>query len=325
MSSDSSNQVKLAAQIQDQLDADIYFYSGDIDPNLGKLRIKIKQKANISIRQKALLFLTTFGGSPDWAYRISSYLRRRYQRGYTLVCVGPCKSAGTLIAVGANEVAISDFGEFGPIDIQKVKKDELSVLNSGLDIFNALNVISAQTQKMFETTLLQITARSNGRISTKLASEIATNMSTKLFSPMMEQINPLQVGEMQRSIEITEKYAALMRDNLCEGALEKLVYGYPSHGFVIDCEEAKNIFKNIRSLSKKEEAIANNLNFLESPSSDPISLTLEDLPAAMLSLWSSPDDKSNLTEDTGRTNESGPENSGHIVQAFDKEGKKRAS
>jgi ClpP class serine protease len=38
---------------------------------------------------------------------------------------GYCKSAGTLIALGANELAFGEHGELGPLDVQIAKRDEV--------------------------------------------------------------------------------------------------------------------------------------------------------------------------------------------------------
>jgi ClpP class serine protease len=44
------------------------------------------------------------------------------------------------MALGANEIVMSDFGEFGPLDVQIYKTDEFA-RSSGLDIHQSLHVI----------------------------------------------------------------------------------------------------------------------------------------------------------------------------------------
>ena len=61
---------------------------------------------------KCTLILTTQGGTPDAAYRIARCLRHHYSFLRLVVAAG-CKSAGTLIAICADELAIGDMGELG--------------------------------------------------------------------------------------------------------------------------------------------------------------------------------------------------------------------
>ena len=49
------------------------------------------------------------------------------------------------------------------------------------------------------------------------------------------------------------------KDNLKDEALERLVTGYPDHGFVIDRTECKELFKNIRSPNENEKNLADHL------------------------------------------------------------------
>lgn len=64
-------------------------------------------------------------GDPNAGYRIGRALQHNYD-DVTLLVVGPCKSAGTLIAIAANKLVIGDMGELGPLDIQLKKMMKLA-------------------------------------------------------------------------------------------------------------------------------------------------------------------------------------------------------
>ena len=50
----------------------------------------------------------------------------------------------------------------------------------------------------------------------------------------------MRVGEYDRAMRIASEYATrLGKANLKDGALRRLVEGYPAHGFVIDKKEAR--------------------------------------------------------------------------------------
>src|SRR5262249_42747467 len=157
----------------------------------------------------------------------------------------PCKSAGTLMALGADELAFGAEGELGPLDIQLTKPDEIFVLGSGLDVLQAVSMISDTAYEKFEQSMIKLGARSGGAISTKMAADVAGRLATRLFEPIAAQVDPLRLGEVQRAIRIATAYGERLsskHDNVRPKALDQLIHGYPSHGFVIDMEEAQDLF-----------------------------------------------------------------------------------
>ncbi|MBI3492251.1 MAG: hypothetical protein HY047_10790 [Acidobacteria bacterium] len=58
-------------------------------------------------RENVLLVLITEGGDPDPAYRLARCLQDNYRR-FSLFVSGYCKSAGTLVALGAHELIVAD-------------------------------------------------------------------------------------------------------------------------------------------------------------------------------------------------------------------------
>ena len=121
------------------------------------------------------------GGDPNAAYRIARTLRRLYPLGkLTFFLGGYCKSAGTLLALCADELVFSSFGELGPLDVQIGKPNELVGAESGLDLTQALKQLSATAFESFEEQLVAIVNRSSGAITTKMAAEIATKLTVGL-------------------------------------------------------------------------------------------------------------------------------------------------
>lgn len=71
-------------------------------------------------------------------------------------------------------------------------------------------------------------------------------MTIGLLTPLASQIDPIRLAEVERSLRIANKYGERLKTrNLREGALEELIVAYPSHGFVIDRDEARQIFKRV--------------------------------------------------------------------------------
>lgn len=239
----------LTALINDNK-SDFYLFVGTInDINADKF-IKALRK-NGDRKENCSLILTTYGGDPDAGYRIIRAIKRYYKK-LTLYIFGSCKSTGTLMALGADEIVMSDFGEFGPLDIQLTKDDELSN-TSGLNFVQSLMSLNEQLFRAFEENFLGLKRRSRNTITTRTAAEICSKLAVGLISPISAQIDPVKLGEVQRAIKIANEYGTRLCDR--HDLIAKLIVGYPSHGFVIDYQEATEIFGNVRWVSENESIL----------------------------------------------------------------------
>ncbi len=238
--------------------ADMFSYSGRIYSNevsdFIAFILNRKKHANIT------LILTTYGGDAHAAYRLARALQSFF-KCIRLLVLGPCRSAGTLVAICANELVFGPFGELGPLDIQVHKKDDLIGVGSGLDTFQALAILEAHAFSAFEDYMLSILEKSQGAISTTTACEVACQLVSGLFAPIAAQIDPQKMGEMQRQIDIAKAYGERIgTHNLKDEALDRLVRDYPSHSFIIDQREAHGLFVNVGKISPEEVAVASALH-----------------------------------------------------------------
>lgn len=219
---------------------DMIVYSGQIN-RAGYDQICLQLDEQKQKSRQALLVLTTPGGDPHAGFRIARALQHEFEEFHALI-PWVCKSAGTLICIGATKLYLCDQSELGPLDVQIKKSDELVGRNSGLDILQAVNYLQNQAMNAFRTYVDQLTYEG---LSTRAASDMASKLTTGLFSPIFGQIDPMRLAEMQRATDIAFAYGQRLNEksrNLRSGGLEKLVVSYPSHGFVIDRKEARSIF-----------------------------------------------------------------------------------
>lgn len=221
---------------------DVYKYSGPIELNgyqsISNL-LKNKQSEN------ALLILATAGGDPHAGFRIARALQSTYG-SFKILIPRYCKSAGTLVAIGADQLFLDDMSELGPLDVQVKKDDEIMGRNSGLDILHGVNLLQNQALSAFRSHLVELTR--DAGLSTKIASDISSKLTTGLFEPIFAQIDPIKLSEIQRAMDIAFAYGARLNEksqNLRQDGLHKLVTSYPSHAFVIDRKEAKSIFTKV--------------------------------------------------------------------------------
>lgn len=239
-------------------DFDIINYCGPISRS-GYLKLTELIEYKIQESNKApslLLILTTNGGDPDAGYRIGRAINH-YYKDVTIMIPDVCKSAGTLVAISASQLIVGDLGELGPLDIQHKKSDEMGEHSSSLNIFKTVNELQKATLESFRQYVTDI--RYGTGISTKLAADIASNLTNTLISPMSAQIDPIKLGEQKRALQIATEYASRLNElsnNLkSPEALEQLIKGYPCHSFVIDRKEAKRLFENVRGTRDENEEI----------------------------------------------------------------------
>lgn len=223
------------------LSADIFLYSGELIRDGADSFIELVESSRSN--DNVVLILATPGGDADAAYIIARYLKRTYRK-FILCVFGYCKSAGTLLALGADEIIMSCRGEFGPLDVQIPQADEIGLYSSGLDIVQALQSLSERAFQIWEEQFIGIKSKSLGVVTTKTAGEIASSLTVGLLSPITTQIDPLKMGEMYRAVKIAYQYGIRLSGDASK--VRRLINSYPSHSFVIDYKEAEEIFGNVR-------------------------------------------------------------------------------
>jgi len=232
----------------EQYDGDVIFYYGGISrAGYSKICDLLEEKKEKST--KVCLIPATYGGDPDAAFRIARAIGHHYEVVEVLI-VDHCKSAGTLLCIGADRLIFGNRGELGPLDIQLSKPDEMFESISGLAIAQALSAIETQMLGSFQSYWISI--RNGARLRTKLAADIAAKLVESLLSPISARIDPMTLGEHQRAMQVAFDYGerlAARSKNLRPDGLLRIVRDYPSHGFVIDRAEAREIFNVVDSPS----------------------------------------------------------------------------
>ncbi len=181
------------------------------------------------------LLLHTGGGKVEPAYLISKCCRKSAPK---FVAAVPrfAKSAGTLIALGANEIHMGIISELGPIDPQVGDYPALG-LGSAVEHIAKLCTKHPQAVEM-------------------LAKYLASSLNLN------------HLGYFERVSESAVQYAErLLADRPLPAAqtpatvANRFVYGYKDHGFVIDREEATEILgSDIVKSDTDEYKLANEIH-----------------------------------------------------------------
>lgn len=234
----------------EEIECDLILINSGMDPGVDvELRKALGERKVLA--ETAIVVLVTEGGLADVAYRCARDLQGSYSN--LKICIpGWCKSAGTLMAISANELIIGNRGELGPLDVQIAVRDEIGDRNSGLILQSALETMRDEAFKLFETHMMGIKGRSGNLVTFRTAADLAATLAVGLMKPIFEQIDPIRLGDDARSQKIGYEYGARLnlhsRNLREEAALEQLIYGYPSHSFVIDRTEAEHLFSNVKPL-----------------------------------------------------------------------------
>lgn len=175
-----------------------------------------------------LLILFSGGGSAGSAYLIGKLCREYSEGNFSVSIPRYAKSAATLLCCAANEIHMGSLSELGPIDPQI---DDLPALG----LKNSIEHLAELAKKYPES----------------------SNMFAKYLHLSLNLVNigyyeRVAESAMQYSERLLETHEAVLPKKPKEIAFD-LVYKYKDHGFVIDKEEAEQIFGDKIIKSNSEE------------------------------------------------------------------------
>lgn len=195
---------------------------------------------------EVLVVLETPGGDPHAAFRIARALGFHYDRVEALIS-RYCKSAGTLVVLGASVLHMDDRGELGPLDMQVRRVNEIARQGSALEVSDTMGMLWAHQLLSFADLMREMTEYG---MSSDVAAMAAAGLVGDAFHPIAQQIDPVMLTAMSRATGIAVAYGerlALKGRNITMSGVSDLVHGYPSHAFVIDRKEAQLLFRDVRS------------------------------------------------------------------------------
>ncbi len=192
--------------------------------------------------QKVALLIDSPGGQARSAFEIAALLQK-HCGGFSAVIPRRAKSAATLIALGADEIILGEYGELGPLDVQFMDSEREEWI-SGLDEAQSLERLHAFALTAFDQTMFMLAQRTSQKAGTLIPH--VTKLVTQMVQPMFGNIDVVRYTQMSRRLKVGEEYAKrLLMNRFVEfeanGIARKLVELYPDHGFIIDHAEAVRI------------------------------------------------------------------------------------
>jgi hypothetical protein len=204
------------------------------------------------------VILDSTGGPLDSAFRTVLFLSR-YAENLKVYIPRKAKSASTLIAVGANTIFMSPFGELGPLDTQIRDPRNPTDYISALDCYQSVDYVREFGFSTLSQALKQLTAVTQGKLLLTDSLNAAAQFAIGSITPMLSQTRSLDFGAWGRSLKMGERYAqilisraAQMEQGKADRIASRLVYGYTHHLFPIDIREARDMGLDPQEMSEEE-------------------------------------------------------------------------
>lgn len=206
------------------------------------------------------------GGDIHAAYRLISFLRRRSKAVFACIPLY-ARSAATLLCVGADCIVLDDLAALGPLDAQVF---EGTTDNGRPDYKSALNQFKS-LERLREFSLESVRAVAemlyDRRIQrTEDVLKYSMEFVAATSGPLFEKIESLRLGDYSQALAIGEEYGKRLLKQvpgLTEARREQivhtLVHGYPSHEYVIDAAELRELGLNATVFEDKERLAAREL------------------------------------------------------------------
>jgi hypothetical protein len=186
----------------------------------------VRERYKLSAVPKRLdVILESSGGSIDAAYNIGLLLRKYAPDELNIIVPRWAKSAATVLACAGDKIEMTPVAELGPVDPQirmLIAIERRTEQFSPLDIESTLQLIRDEFKDGHQ----------------------------ELAQGLLERLQfPLTLGGIKKSLDVGEQYITyLLTSRMFNGEADKakqiayrLVHGYSTHAFCIDCDEAKSI------------------------------------------------------------------------------------
>lgn len=183
------------------------------------------------------------GGSAHAAYQVVEMLHLHTNRWNACVPFF-AKSAATLLCIGANRIVLGEHAELGPLDVQmpEEKRPGKWEYGSALNPFKTLEQLQSFALEALQSAMTFIVDRYEMGYDESLRHAVSFVEATA--GPLVSRLDPDKLGAYSRELAVAAEYAQRIlhrytnwSDDKIDQLVQKLVYGYPSHEYIIDYHE----------------------------------------------------------------------------------------
>ena len=208
------------------------------------------------------ILLDSPGGDIESAYRMLLALRGKADKIEFLV-PGWAKSAATFFCLGADSIHMGSYGELGPLDPQIFDRSGSAIPVSSLETFNSLERLLDYSMESLDAIVQMLLSRAPMDI--PQAIEQARPLFAAIATPLYSQVDPHELGQSGSYLSVSEDYAMRVMKrwayadrpvDVLRRIARRLVWEYPTHGFVIDLAEAREIGLRVERLDDESDMIS---------------------------------------------------------------------
>lgn len=196
------------------------------------------------------------GGDIHAAYLIAVLLRSHTKKTLSACVPLYAKSAATLLCIAADTIVLDEIAQLGPLDTQ-IRREERG---GKVDYQSALNPFKtmAELRNLALTTLedsVKLIADKSGLVVGE-SLEHAIRFVQATVGALFNQFPPDKLGDSSRALSIGSEYGYRLLRNREKPTeiIDRLVYQYPAHDYVIDYQELKNIGLDVLDVRCFDEA-----------------------------------------------------------------------
>lgn len=223
----------------------VLYLNGDMDDDsLARVYSAIPQLENFD---ELSVLLVSDGGYIEATYRMVLALRQAVEDIEVLV-PSYAKSAATFFCLAADSIHMGQYGELGPLDPQMIDRGGSEHPVSLLESFKALEHLLEHS--MVSIHVIVELMHDISEMDVPNAIESSHPFFAAIAESLYSQVDPHELGESGRYLSESEEYAIRVMERWGYADMEeedrlaiarRLVWDYPTHGFVIDLTEAKGM------------------------------------------------------------------------------------
>jgi len=213
------------------------------------------------------------GGDINASYQIIELLRDHCKEMTTIVPLF-AKSAATLFLLASDRIVMDEIAQSGPLDTQITEPEKGSYKRvSALSTFRTLQELQEFSLRTLDLTVKLLLTRATFTI--EEATRHSMDFAVRMTAPLLSQLNTDKVGEYSRALSVAKDYSVrlLRRYRKLDARrglalVEKLIRGYPSHDYIIDYKELRELGFPVDLPGPEERAILEKIVELIFTSSD---------------------------------------------------------
>ncbi len=198
-------------------------------------------KLEIEENRPVALMVESPGGQAEYAYKIARLFQRRAS-AFTVIVPQWAKSAATLLTLGGSRIIMGRDAELGPLDVQIFDPDK-EEYDSALNAVQSLERLNAFALTAMDQVMQLLLLRTRKKSDVLLP--MVFDHTTKFLRPLLEKIDTIELTRKSRDLKVAEQYAVRLMKNAgyswseAQRIARALVERFPTHGFVIDRQEAE--------------------------------------------------------------------------------------